>query len=159
MVDSVPSMSAFLSIQREKHGSKELPDTHLLYVRTSKHMLDVTVASSIRNLRVQADEVQLDSSNPSKARRQRKRDSFTVDIWVPAALLEHALPGLVHSFKGRGRSTKAQQTVCRTKKKVRNSPFPMTVVDESMQAHQCDEAERQGEVLPVTAYIDLTEDD
>jgi len=113
MVDSVPPISAFLSIQREKHGSKELPDTHLLYVRTSKHTLDVTITSSMQNLRVGL----LDSSKPSVARRQKKRDSFTMDIWVPAALLEHALPGLVRSFESRGRSAKTRRTVRQTKKK------------------------------------------
>jgi hypothetical protein len=54
-------------------------------------------------------------------------------------------------------------------KKRCGSLFPcwdVTVFYKSMQAHQCDEAyngpatdERQGEVLPVTAYIGLTEDD
>jgi hypothetical protein len=104
--DTIPSMSDFLDIVREKQGDREMPGTRLLFVKTNRHMLDVAVASGIQGDRWQLKQAkQAEKPSPeSSAKRKRARrlvDPFIKGVWVPAVLLEHALPRLLHSFDSR----------------------------------------------------------
>lgn len=89
--DTIPSMSDFLSIAREKQGDREMPDTRLFFVKTNRYMLDAAVASGIHG----------DRQQPKHATQKRAScqvDPFFKGVWLPAALVEHALPRLAHSF-------------------------------------------------------------
>ena len=84
-IDTVPSMSAFLGIMREEHQSKHLPNSRLLYVKTTTYGLDATVASS------------LTASEPSTS-LSAATTMKTKILAIPGMLLERALPGLASGF-------------------------------------------------------------
>ena len=90
--DTIPSMSDFLSIVREKQGDSEMPYTRLFFVKTNRYMLNAAVASGIHG-----DRQQLRQATQKRASRQA--DPFFKGVWLPAALVEHALPRLAHSFR------------------------------------------------------------
>ena len=101
--DTIPSMSDFLGIVREKQGDRDMPGTRLFFVKTNRHMLDATVASGIRGDRQQPKKARQSEKpfleSPTKQKRARCRaDPFFKGVWFPAALIEHALPRVVLSF-------------------------------------------------------------